>query len=40
MTRPELFVFLAFAVGWAVIAAWTFRIARTLNRLSSDDRPD
>ena len=33
MTRAELFVFLALAVGWFAIAAWTFRIARKVRRL-------
>jgi len=33
MTRPELFVFIALAVGWAAIAAWAFRIARKVARL-------
>ena len=33
MTRPEIFVFLALAVGWLAIAAWTFRIARKVGRL-------
>lgn len=33
MTRPELFVFIALSVGWFSIAAWTFRIARKVDRL-------
>jgi hypothetical protein len=33
MTRPEIFVFLALAVGWLAIAVWTFRIARKVARL-------
>lgn len=37
MTRPELFVFIALAVGWLAIAAWTFRIARKIGRLSERD---
>lgn len=40
MTRDELFVFLAMAVGWLAMAAWTFRLARKINRLSRSDRPD
>ena len=40
MTRPELSVFLALGIGWLVIAAWTFRIARKINRLSRDDSAD
>ena len=35
MTRPELFVFIALSVGWLSIAAWTFRIARKIDRLSA-----
>ena len=35
MTRPELFVFIALSVGWAVIGAWTWRIARKVNRLDA-----
>jgi hypothetical protein len=33
MTRPELFVFIALAVGWLAIAAWAFRISRKVARL-------
>jgi hypothetical protein len=40
VTRPELFVFIALAIGWAVIAAWTIRLASKLNRLSRSDRQD
>jgi len=40
MTRDELFVFLAMAVGWLTMAAWAFRIARKINRLSRGERPD
>jgi hypothetical protein len=35
MTRPELFVFIALSVGWLSIAAWTFRIARRVDRLGA-----
>lgn len=35
MTRPELFVVVALSVGWLAIAAWTFRIARRVDRLST-----
>jgi hypothetical protein len=35
MTRPEVFVFVALSVGWLAIAAWTFRIARRVDRLSA-----
>jgi hypothetical protein len=35
MSRPELFVFIALSVGWLSIAAWTFRIARKVDRLSA-----
>jgi hypothetical protein len=34
MTRPELFVFIALAVGWVAIAAWTLRISNRVSRLS------
>ena len=34
MTRPELFVFIALAVGWLAVGAWTFRIARLVSRLT------
>ena len=37
MTRPELFVFIALAVGWVSIAAWTLRISRKLSRLREAD---
>jgi hypothetical protein len=33
MTRPEIFVFVALAVGWLAIAAWTVRIAWKVGRL-------
>jgi hypothetical protein len=33
MTRAEAFVFVAMAVGWLAIAAWTYRIARKVARL-------
>lgn len=39
MTRPELFVFVALAVGWLAIAAWALRIARKVRRLEGA-RPD
>jgi hypothetical protein len=35
MTRPELFVFIALAVGWIALAAWTHRIARKVDRMGS-----
>ena len=38
MTRPELYVFLALSVGWMAIAAWTFRIARKVDRLAAPER--
>ena len=37
MTRPELFVFIALSIGWVAIAAWTYRIARKVDRLASPD---
>jgi hypothetical protein len=42
MTQPEVFVFVALAVGWAAIGAWTLRIARMVNRLSdaAEERVD
>jgi hypothetical protein len=33
VTRAETFVFVAQAVGWLAIAAWTLRIARKVARL-------
>ena len=32
--RPYLFVLLAFAAGWVLIAAWVFQIGRKVNDLS------
>ncbi len=32
--RPYLFVLLAFAAGWLLIAAWVFQIGRKVNDLS------
>ncbi len=40
MSRDELFVFLAMGVGWLTLAAWAFRIARKINRLSRDEPAD
>lgn len=39
MTRPEVFVFISLFVGWLSIAAWTFRIARKIDRLGKDGPP-
>ena len=35
MTKPDLFVYLAFTVSWLLIAAWAFHIGRKVNRLAS-----
>ncbi len=32
--RPYLFVLLAFAAGWLLIAAWVFQIGKKVNDLS------
>jgi len=39
MSRPELFVFIALAVGWSAIAAWSFRISRKVARLEGATPP-
>ena len=35
MNRSDLFVFLAFAVGWILIGAWVYRIGTKVSRLSA-----
>jgi len=37
VTRPELFVFIALAIGWTALAAWTHHIARKVDRVGSPE---
>lgn len=44
MSRADLFVYIALAAAWILVAAWAFRIGGRVNRLQRDieaaRRPD